>query len=67
MCTACAGPLRDPLDLYYLKKYTSLGCEHLCTNGRLYTILHKKVAVYIVHSVYRPSKRPLGFKFLRKL
>ena len=67
LCTVCTGSLRDPLDLDFFKKYTSLGCEHLCTDGRLYTILHGKEAVYIVHGVYRPSERPLGFRFLKEL
>ena len=67
MCTVCTGPLRDPSDLIFLIKCISLGCEHLCTDGRLYTILHGKEAVYIVHGVYRPSKRPLGLRFLKEL
>ena len=50
--------MRDPSALH--SKYCiSLGCGHLCTDGRLYTILHKKEAVYIVHGVYRPYERPL--------
>ena len=64
MCTVCTGPMRDPSDLYFIENI-SLGCEHLCTDGRLYTILHRKEAVYIVHSmysVYRPYERPLSFR-----
>ena len=59
-------PCESSLGFRFLFFFISLGCEQLCTDGRLYTILHRKEAVYIVHSVYRPCERPLGFRLLKE-